>query len=72
MDAVLLMRAWCGGMIYAGQINKNIVAHHKPIILMHGFSGDGNLIQSEKKPSDINYGCRRRKISECSATNFAF
>jgi acetylglutamate kinase len=40
-------------MIYAGQINKNIVAQlqaHNSNAM--GFSGaDGNLIQSEKKPS---------------------
>jgi acetylglutamate kinase len=41
-------------MIYAGQINKNIVAQlqaHNTNAM--GFSGaDGNLIQSKKKPSD--------------------
>jgi acetylglutamate kinase len=56
-------------MIYAGQINKNIVAQlqaHNSNAM--GFSGaDGNLIQSEKKPSTINYGFVGDVKCECSA-----
>jgi acetylglutamate kinase len=51
------MRLCCGGMIYAGQINKNIVAQ----LQAHNTNAMGfsvpNLIQSEKRNHPtINYG----------------